>query len=634
MERPRILRPDRSPKRRGVLRPTAGALRPTAGVLRAATGAICTVRILHRCAPVLLVAGLVALPSLATAQPERPSTYERTRTTAVMEREGLTPIEPADAEGRTIAFIRVVREDVFIEEDGGLFGWLTWANIFHTLTRESVVDRELLLQEGRAYSIDRAEETRRNLYSLAIFSYVRVVPVEAPNDEVGVLVYTRDLWSLRLESNFQVTGSTLDNLSLQLSERNVLGLQKRGTVRFFLVPDTFSVGQTYVDRRVANGPVRLSEAIDFIFNRESGDLEGFFGFLSVRSPFYDLAQRWGFAVEGSVLTEIERQFRGGELLTYDIPDTPEEEALPQEWRQREYEASAFLLHRHGERFKQTFGVGFAYDEIDTELLEVEGRTQAQAEAFARDVLPQERRDIGPVLSYDLFLPTFNDYENLAAYGITESVRTGPSVSLQVGFPVSGLGSSTDSVTFEADYGYILGFGDFLLEGSLFGAARLENGNVVNKRLRAELRGATPVVGFARMAFRFRWEGRDNDTNRTLVSLGGDNGLRGFVSQAFFERGGNLLAGNVEIRTLPLEIWSVQLGVVLFYDVGTVYADASDIELHHAVGLGVRAMFPQFNRLPFRFDLGAPVSEGDFSVSPSFGATQAVPLTEFEDNLAL
>lgn len=576
-----------------------------------------------------LALALHCTSSAALAQEQE--TYEEERTQDVLDREGLVV---ADApEGRRIAFVRIVRTDVFIEEDGGLLGWLTWANIFHWLTKEAVIERELLLAEGDEFEVALAEESERNLRSLGIFSYARVVPVQAEDpEEIGLLVSTRDIWSLRIEQSFQITGATIDNLLFQLTERNLFGLQKRGSVRFFLVPDVYQVGQIYSDRRLANGSLSLYESFDLIFNRDGGGLEGSSTFVVVRSPFYDLSQRFGFDVRARFTSEVERQIRNGAVVPYDIPETEDVEEIPQVWRERDIDASARVLYRRGERFKQTFGFGLLYQELSVEPNAETGLTAEQEPAFARDVLPRERRDFGPFLTYEIFTPTFETFENLGSQGVTENVRSGPLVSLSFTMPREALGADTDAATFAGVYGYILAEGGWLAEASITASARLEDGDVINQRLQTEVRGSTPMMWNAlRLVWRFDWEGRRNDTTRTLVSLGGDSGLRGYVSQAFFATGGNRVRGNLEIRTAPLVVWSVHIGGALFYDFGTVYTSRDDVTFHHGVGIGVRVMFPQFNELPFRFDVGAPASEGDgFTAVPSFGGLQAVPLTEFED----
>ena len=78
------------------------------------------------------------------------------------------------------------------------------------LTDPEVIERELLLAEGDVYDEARAEESMRNLRALGIFALVRIVAVTTPDPKrSGLLVYTRDLWSLRLETGFAGTGEAL-----------------------------------------------------------------------------------------------------------------------------------------------------------------------------------------------------------------------------------------------------------------------------------------------------------------------------------------------------------------------------------------------------------------------------------------
>jgi hypothetical protein len=92
-----------------------------------------------------------------------------------------------------------------------------------------------------------------------------------------------------------------------------------------------------------------------------------------------------------------------------------------------------------------------------------------------------------------------------------------------------------------------------------------------------------------------------------------------------------MVANFELRTLPLQWRAVQLGGVIFYDVGSVYESLDDFEAHHAVGLGVRLLFPQLNRYPFSFDGGMSFDPG-FRFVPTYTGGQFFPLTAAEDPL--
>jgi hemolysin activation/secretion protein len=131
-------------------------------------------------------------------------------------------------------------------------------------------------------------------------------------------------------------------------------------------------------------------------------------------------------------------------------------------------------------------------------------------------------------------------------------------------------------------------------------------------------------------FRALWDVRQNDTQRTFVSLGGENGLRGYPAQQFYAFGGRKLLGTVEYRSLPWLLESVHVGMALFYDVGSVYQRIEQLRFHHAAGAGLRVLMPQLNRTVFRIDAGVPLDSTGFTVLLTYGSEQYVALTEDED----
>jgi hypothetical protein len=164
--------------------------------------------------------------------------YEARRTQRVLDRLGLVPA--AAPEGRAIAFIRVVRDEVFVEDEA----IPTWLNWFHVTTREQVVRRELLFEQGGAYQDARIEETMRNLRGMGIFAFVRIVAVQTRDPgAVGIVVHTRDLWSLRLETSFNAT-TFIDSLLVRATERNLFGYNKAVGADVTLQPKSYTLGTT------------------------------------------------------------------------------------------------------------------------------------------------------------------------------------------------------------------------------------------------------------------------------------------------------------------------------------------------------------------------------------------------------
>jgi hypothetical protein len=586
-----------------------------------------------------LVALVVGLGS-AAARADEQQTYEAQRADLALRTGGYVR-EPLPA-GKRITFVRFVREEVFVGEELLVPIVLppeapTWPNAFHWLTEESVVRRELLCQEGELYDAALIEESERNLRSLGILALARIEAVRgAKPDEVGLLVYTRDLWSLRFETGFSGVGEAY-GVTAQLIERNLFGRDKQLAVRLDSDTYAWSLGQVYLDGRVAGEELALTESFDVIFNHASGETEGSQGALTFGRPFYKLAQRFSWSLAASYSVSVVRMQKdtgiravrpvGTELVECDLG---EPRCYQSAWDQERGAVGASASYRVGTLYKQTYTLELGFSDAavqpnDETLVEAGTREEA-----IERVLPRVRRQGYPKIGYSLWLPRYAVLENLSTFGQTESVRIGPELKASFAAPLEAFGSSTNSLVFSASAGYVWAHSNALLEASASAGTRLEEGRPGDQKLSLLARGATPPFMLGRLVASLHYEGQRRDTDRAYVTLGGDNGLRGYDASELFVKGGSRIRGSTEYRTLPLELSSVHIGGVLFYDVGGVYPRIERLRLHHAVGTGVRVLFPQFNRYPFRLDVGVPLDRGGFAVGFSYGSDQAIALTATDE----
>ena len=584
--------------------------------------------------------GLAAVLGVSPVRAEEQQTYEAQRADLALRARGYQ--RDASPAGKRIAFVRFVREEVFVGEELLVPIVLppeapTWPNALHWLTEESVVRRELLCQEGDAYDPALIAESERNLRSLGILALARIEAVRgAKPDEVGLLVYTRDLWSLRLETGFAGAGEAY-GVTAQLIERNLFGRDKQLAVRWDSDTYAWSLGQVYLDGRVAGEELSLAESFDVIVNHASGETEGSQGALTFGRPFYTLAQQFSWSIAASYSVSAVRvqqdtgilavRPEGTDLVECDVG---EPRCYQSAWDRQRGAVAAGASYRAGERYKQTYSLelGFSDEAVrPNEETLVEAGTREEAIA---QVLPSVRRQAYPKISYSLWLPRYAVLENLSTFGQSESLRIGPELKAGFAAPLEAFGSSSDSLVFSASAGYIWSRWNALMEASASAGTRLEEGRPGDQKLSLLARGATPPVLLGRLVVSIHYEGQRRDTDRAYVILGGDNGVRGYKTGEFFVRGGSRIRGSTEYRTLPLELSSVHVGGVLFYDVGGVYPTIDKLRLHHAVGTGVRVLFPQFNRYPFRLDVGVPLDRGGFAVGFSYGSDQALALTATDE----
>lgn len=586
--------------------------------------------------------------------------YEDARVQVVLDAQGLSPDEAPV--GKRIAFVRLVRHDVFVAEEP----WPEWPNMLHTLTHEAVIEREYLFHAGEPYDTALIEETERNLRAIGIFALVRIVAVKTDDPaQVGLLVHTRDLWSLRSEWDLQATGlsiphvllselplfivhsltlpwmprgmefgdTVVDRLLLQAAERNLAGYNKVVIARFQMNPITFSLGEVFQDRRLFLGDHRVDQTFDVFFNRESSAVEGSQGQLIVSKPFYNLAQSLSYRIEASYVTKISRVLRTGRVATYDIPETTEIESVARVWDDQSGAVVATASQRFGVSVKHALTLGAGYRDRSVRANDLTGLNPEHEAEFRRDVLPLVRREVYPSLTFEMFEARFETFRDLGTFGQSENVRVGFAGSFSATLPLRAWGSSTNSAALAFNAAYVLPLSDGIVESTFGAYGRHESGTLINQLMTFQLRGATPIMLGGRLAFRGFWEGRRRDTENTAVWLGGDNGLRGYPSQALIGFGASRILTSVEYRTQAITWRSAHLGLVLFYDAGTVYEALNQARMRSAVGTGFRILFPQFDRYVFRVDLGVPLGEPGFQLLAGFGGGQALPLTATEDERA-
>jgi len=596
-----------------------------------------------------LCSGCLALACAAgTARADPASeSYESRRLQLFLSAAGLEL--DAAPEGKRIAYVRFERREVFEPDDLAVPLILprfasTWPNAFHWLTTEGRIRQELLLREGEPYSQRLADESMRNLRDLFILALVNVVAVRTDDPRaVGVIVYTRDIWSLRFEQGFEGAGTTFA-ANGRLVERNFLGRGQVLVVRGSIDPLRFSVGQSFADPRLFGSALSLVESLDVIWKRATTEVEGSTGTLSFGRPFYNLAQRHAFRIYGSYANYVSRDTRAGEVVGYDVNpmrrglecEPGAAECLARVWREHFLQLELTGDYRVGTLSKHTFTLGAEVIDRRSEAIAETALTPEQEPLFRSLVLPRVRRDVYPFVRYRLELPDFAVLTNLGTYGLSESVQLGPRLDGLIGVPLRAYGASSDGLVLHGLFSYVWSQDGALLDFALEGRSRLESGNVVDVRAIARARGATAHIPalLGRLVLRALWDVRKHDTQQTFVSLGGQNGLRGYPAQRFYGYGAHKILANLEYRSQPWLLQSVHLGVVAFYDVGSVYRELRTARFHHDVGAGLRVLFPQLNRTVFRLDFGVPLDSKGVSVQMTYGSEPIVTLTASEDLQAL
>lgn len=532
-------------------------------------------------------------------------------------------------EGKRIEEVLVSSEDIVAPTDP----YPQLLNLVHIKTRRSVIlkEVEVLLKVGEPYRVDLAEETERNLRRLPVLAIARVVPVKgASPDGVGVLIVTKDLWSIRINSEFNFANMLLQRLRVRPTEQNFLGLDKALSLDFDLRLDTVSLGQAYTDRRLFGSFLTLAESAALIFNREDFRLEGSRGALTFGLPLVSLRSEWGYGLSAAWLAQRVRVFRGAAVWQLPYPDEAAPASqVPYVYDARSLAAAASLTRSFGARHKTNVttelgGYARRYGAPSESPLTAEQRTW-----LAERYLPRSEDAVYAGASVRAYEARYQVLTDVETFALSEDFQLGYSALAAVRWAEPALFSPSRFVEAggSARYRWLLG-GD-LLTVQAAAAARFvpgatgagTDGPWVNQHLAFELHNVSPVLGPGRVMFRALVDLLANDLNNRRFLLGGGNGLRGAAAEQL--SGQRMMLFNVEYRTLPVNLWTLHAGLVLFADAGSAFVDRPDFV--YTVGVGLRALFPQFDVEPIRIDFGWVLNDSGPSwlnrFSASFGQVE-------------
>lgn len=533
-------------------------------------------------------------------------------------REGLEDaggeIDP-EPEGKSIERIQIVTLDVFDERDPVP----DFFNVFHVTSRDYVVRRELLFEEGQHYDSRRVAESARNLRDLRQLSVVLIVPMKGSTpDRVRVLVITKDIWSLRLNSNFEYVDGEITSFLLQPAEENLLGTHTTIAGLFVLRPDTYSLGGIFINRRVVGSRIQSLVSGNIIFNRDSGDPEGSFGSLSYGQPLYSVETEWAWKTLVVWRNEITRLFIGTRLRTYDADITSVDDGIPYVYDTERWFGSYTLTRSFGLRSKHDVSVGAEVDRRRYGPRTLEGVAPAAALEFERTQIPVSDTRVSPFVELRSYTSDYLRVLDFNTLGLQEDYRLGHEAIFRV-YPAAKDVASTRNLlgTFVA-LGYTLPFGDGLARVLGSSAVELSSPEQTDALVQTSLRVVSPRLGIGRLVYDGALANRHQNYLNERFALGGSTRLRGYPPLRFI--GKDFVVQNVEFRSRPVEVLSAQLGGALFYDVGDAFDGFEDVRLKQSVGVGARALFPQAERIVFRVDWGFPLTSGFATFPGSMFAT--------------
>lgn len=530
-------------------------------------------------------------------------------------------------EGKLVERVDVVRLDVFEPRDP----LPQWLNIFHATTRPRVVEREVLLHEGDPYRQVLVDETIRNLRQLPQLSAVLIVATAGSDPEhVGLLVITKDVWSLRASWDIVVASGGLEEFELHPEERNLLGTHQDVSATFIYEPSAYTLGLGYIVPRIATSRVALVADANIMVNRATGSPEGSYGSLVAGQPLYSGVTEWAWNAATEWQDIEARRYVNAQLSHY--VDSATKHSVPFEYRAREYIANYALRRSFGWDTKHDFtlSAGINSHAYRTDFPGADSQT---AMDFRKNDVPVSDTRVGPAIEYETYTKRYVRVIDFDTLALQEDYRLGHDIVLAAAPSFRALGSSRDVLSLSASAQYTFALRDGLFRVSFVSVTEPETNRIADASIHPGAHLVTPTIaGLGRIVIdgtmRYRWR---NYLNATTY-LGGGDRLRGYPTQYFV--GQDFVSYNVELRSRPVEILSCQLAMVGFFDAGDAFRDFRHLQPVQSLGFGVRALFPQLDRGVFRADLGFPIERpidpatrapiAPFAFLVSFGQAFDVP----------
>lgn len=446
-------------------------------------------------------------------------------------------------------------------EDKGLY---RLADKWHIDTHDSVIEAQLLFRPGDPYSRHTLDETARNLRDLRFIREPEIRVVGYHDGLVDLEVITHEVWTTNPGFAFGRSGGE-NSAGISLEEINLLGFGKHLQFDYSKDVDrsTYSVG--WRDPAILGSRWKSTVSL-----RDSDDGNGML--VAIERPFFSLNTRWSTGAQYIQDDSIEPVYRLGEKVA-GFAQSKQLAEVQFGWSRG--------LHNGWTR------------RITTGLRHDEAAFEYSPDEIAPTMLPENRDLAYPFLRLEGIQDDFETARNRDLIARTEDRHFGMRYSLELGWAAPAFGSDRSAALLRAEASRGLRLRDdqsLFLFGSLSG--RVEAGTVADGLLTGGMRfyrGTGPQsLFFAGLGAEI---GHNLDADHE-VSIGGDNGLRGYPLR--FQTGSGRALLTLEQRYFTnYSLWKIaDIGGAVFFDVGRSWGESAfgpteNQGLLKDIGIGLR-----------------------------------------------
>lgn len=517
-------------------------------------------------------------------------------------------LSPAPAKVTQVRIVRSIKIDVReIFDESNIAFFYRAVNNLKAATKEEVIRREVLFDEGDAFDQFLLEESERNLRSLP---YLRQISITALDDGlyVDLVVSVQDTWTLFPFIALSSGGGTKKQ-AIGVTEGNLLGYGKRLELLVAEDEGRDSVEAVWDDRRLFGSYQRLTLG-QFIRS------DGYRSVASLGRPFRSLVEPYAWSINTDVYDLVGRLFEAGDERYV--------------FRQKHTAVAGGYTISRGDpeelRRRYTFGYDYvvdSFDQADDEDFEDIGLEPGVASNDPA-LLPENQRFSGPFFAFQQVEPDYISRNYIDRFERIEDFNLGNELNIRSTFAADAFGSIRDTLLVQASDsdGWKL-TPDSFLRGELGTKFRLNSKRFTNSLLSARLKyynalGAkylgNTYVGRHTFASSLALDwGEDLDRNVELL-LGAGNGLRGYEDRTF--TGDQRIVLNLEDRFHLIEDFYrlISIGGAVFLDVGGTsrknFGEIISDNLYSNVGFGLRfGLTRSSGGTVLRVDFAFPLRDG-------------------------
>ena len=464
--------------------------------------------------------------------------------------EGADPETLAAFETRALPVgdIQIVVDPIFDtskpEEDNWLFRLV---NDWHIPTDTEVIRDDLLFETGEPFRVTRMAESERVLRTRRYLRGADIRPVGECLDKVDLEVRVKDVWTLVPDVGFSRSGGD-NSTRLGFKDSNFLGTGR--AVQIVREQDAERTGTMFGYRDPNFGNTRSVLDLEYTDN-DDGQSHAF----ELYRPFFSLETPWA----GSVLTHRNLRtdtlnFRDEEIQSFEHEE--ESHGVFGGW-------SRGLIEDETQRWR--FGIS---DE--------RSQFRPNEDTVAGQVFPADRHYRYGWLEWQRVHDSFVKAVNINQMRRTEDINTGWTTVLRFGRADDALGSTDEAWFYQlAAERYYLVDDDkvMFLSGGLNG--RHDREQVIDQRSDLRLRYYQGDFSSHQFYASLQLQHGRNLFVDEPITLGGDNGLRGYPTR--YQMGDRLALLTLEERFyLFTEVLSLfDVGAAVFADVGRAWFDGKD-----------------------------------------------------------